>query len=272
MKCIKLFEKFKHFISSKRDIFFSMISGIVAITSLLIGFNALQVSEIALEISSQNTEPIIEMKIDYSNGIVNIKNKSHKYFQISNVNYGKVRFIGVMDDRERISHVYIPEKWTGITLEHGHTVGTDMSDGDIKRYNKNLTLKLDDAIALNEKSNAEDIESAVKERCLSSKYSYWDVSPYYTFYYIEVSFKDAYENRNDSYYIYKYEYGSIWQLYKLSKEEYIKLIENVYQDINSERIISDLFNEDNFELITNTEYINYYYDIYFPLYQKIGIE
>ena len=45
-----------------------VLSLLVAVISLLISINAFTVSEIALEITSKDTEPIIEMNIDYYNG------------------------------------------------------------------------------------------------------------------------------------------------------------------------------------------------------------
>lgn len=252
----------------------NIASIIIAIISLLLSYNAINVSEIALEITSKGTEPIIEMDIDYWNENLNIRNRSHKYYQISSVNYGKIRFIGIMDsygDNSKINYVYIPEKYTGIKLEHGHTTGTDMSDKNIKKYNKSLKLSLNDAIQ-NESDSVNAIENTIKDLCEEKGYFYWDVSPNYTYYYIEVNFKDIYGHRDALYYIYKYEYGSTWQLYKIDKEEYIKYMSEVYQNTDKDNIISNLFDKDSFEIFDNTIFKDYYYDSYFPVYQKYGIQ
>ena len=271
LKPIKLFLKK---ISKNSNHIINVISVGVAVASLLISYNAINVSEIALEITSKGTEPIIEMDIDYGNEILKIRNRSHKYYQISSVNYGKIRFIGIMDsygDNSKINYAYIPEKYTGMKLEHGHTVGTDMSDNDIKTFNKKLNLSLSDTIQ-NESDRVNAIENTIKDLCESKGYLYWEVSPNYTYYYIEINFKDIYGHRDSLYYMYKYEYGSTWQLYKVGKDEYIKYMNDVYQNTNEDYIISNLFDEDSFEVFDNTIFKDFYYDSYFPMYQKYGIQ
>lgn len=249
----------------------NFISLALAVFSLFISWDALKVTEIALEIASKGTEPIVEMNIDYNEDRINIKNKSHKYYQITNVNYGKIKCIGVMSNDEKVNCVYLPENYTTITLDHGHTVGTDMSDEDIKKYNKELSLNLNEDDGFFSKTDEINlIENSVREMCESKNCTYWDVSSYYDYYYIEIKFKDAYGNRNSLYYIYKYEYGSTWQLYKVEAQEYQNYMTEVYSDINSEKIISDLFAEGNFKGFWGSIYENYYYDVNIPIYQKVG--
>ena len=248
-----------------------VVSLLVAVISLLISKNAFTVSEIALEITSKDTEPIIEMNIDYDNDTIELKNISHEYYAITNVNYGKVRFIGVIDDNDGISYVCLPENYTTMTLEHGHTVGTDMSDEDIKKFNKKMKLSLDkdDALCC-QTYNINAIEETIIDMCESKNCAYWDVSENYSYYYVEIKFKDSYGNRGSMYYIYKYEYGSTWQTYKVDEEEYINKISEIYKEINVDNVISTIFSKENFKNIEETEYINYYYDVNSPLYHKVG--
>ena len=178
------------------------LSFFIAVISLLISINALAVSKIALKISSKDTEPIIEMNIDYDNDTIELKNKSHEYYPITNVNYGKVRFIGILDNNDGISYVCLPENYTTMTLEHGHTVGTDMSDENIKKLNKKMKLSLDKDDSLwCQTDNINAIEETIINMCESKNCAYWDVSENYSYYYIEIKFKDSYGNRDSMYYI-----------------------------------------------------------------------
>lgn len=250
-----------------------VLSLLVAVISLFISKNAFTVSEIALEITSKDTEPIIEMNIDYENDTIELKNKSHEYYQITNVNYGKVRFIGVLDDNGGISYVYLPENYTTTTLEHGHTVGTDMSDENIKKFNKKMKLSLDKDDSLwCQTDNINAIEETIINMCESQDCEYWGVSANYSYYYVEIRFKDSYGNRDSMYYVYKYEYGSTWQTYKVEEKEYINKMNEVYKEINVDNVISTIFSKENFKNIEETGYINFYYDVNSPLYKKVGKE
>lgn len=256
------------------DNFIKIISVLCTILSLFLSWEAIRVSEIAFQVASNGTEPIIDLDIEYWNDKITIRNKSHKYYQINNVNYGEIIFIGIMDDDSYFNHVYIPGANTSITLEHGHTTGTDMPDKYIKKYNKKLMLELRDEDTI-EKCPARiefnnELQRDIIERCETQGYHYWGVSHNYTYHYIEINYKDAHGTRDSMYYIYKYEYGSTWQLYKLEKDKYYDYMSQVYAEgVNKEDIISYLLDRENFELINNTEFIDYYY-MYRPLYEKIG--
>ena len=255
-------------------LFTTMISLYIAKQSLDISEQALKVSQIALKSTSSKTEPIMDIDVDWDNDIISVTHETSDMYQIHDVSYGMVRTIAIVDDEVGISSVEVMEKSIGLNLEHGHTTGTDCSDEDAKKYNKEFELDLSDTVCNNTKG-LDKLQRRVENRCNKSKqYNYWGVSPHFDYWYIEFVYSDIYGNIKSQHYIYKYEYSTSWRIYKLDQKQYNKYTKNIiydygksYGSINSQNdeIIELLFSKKNFKKMENTKYHNF--DEWFALSQ-----
>ena len=244
----------------------TLCSVITAIVSVVMAKQALDVSVIALKSSSQDAEPILDINIDWWNDTIDVKNLSSDIYQIYHVNFGLIRTIAICDSDGGINSVELEDRLTSMNLEHGHTEGTDCSDEDAKKYNKEFLLSLSNdsksnwGIIVNNQDTIDSIEQNVRNLCDSSEeYVYWGVSPHFDYRYIEIYYTDVYGNRNSQYYIYKYEYDSSWKIYKLSEEEYLEYISNVISGFSEESVMEILFDKNKFLDMEVTKYKNYCY-------------
>ena len=137
---------------------------------------------------------------------------------------------------------------------------------DAEKYNKEFLLSLSDesksdwGIVVDNQNEINGIENSIRGLCDSSdEYEYWEVSPNFDYRFIEVYYTDVYGNRNSQYYIYKYEYGSSWEKYKLSEDEYINYIFDVKTRFSADTITEVLTDKNSFCDLKDTKYNNFYY-------------
>lgn len=254
--------KIKRFWKNKKDVIQSTCRTIItictivtAILSVFIAKKALDVSEIALKASSTAIEPILDIDIDWYNDKIEVTNETDDIFQIKDVTFGSVRTIAVFPDNlDEISSVEIQENCTGFNLEHGHTLGTDCSDEDAKKYNKKFRLDFDTEYADRSTNRLDLLEKSVQEECDSNSYIYWGVSPNYHYRYIIIEYEDVYGNRRCQYYIYKCEYTTTWRLYKLTEEQFERYTESIIYEYDEEEIIKKLFSSENLKDFDKTKY------------------
>lgn len=244
----------------------TLCSVITAVASVIISKQALDISEISLKNSSKDAEPILDMDIDWSSDTIRVKNLSSDIYQINHVNFGLIRTIAIMDSSYQINSVELEDKLASMNLEHGHTEGTDCSDEDAEKYNKEFLLSLSDesksnwGIIVNNQDEIDEIENVIRGLCDSSdEYEYWEVSYNFDYRFIEVYYTDVYGNRNSQYYIYKYEYGRSWEKYKLSEDEYINYVSDVETQFSADSIKELLTDKNRFCDLEDTKYNNFYY-------------
>ena len=266
IKIKKIFEKNKENIKRIISVFVTICSVVTAVASVIIAKQALDISEITLKSSSQNSEPILDMDIDWQTDTLHIKNLSSNIYKIYHVNFGLIKTIAIVDADLKINGVELEDMLTSMNLEHGHTTGTDCSDEDAERYNKEFVLRLSDTsesdfgVIVDNRSETDKIEKSVRNLCeLSEEYNYWNVSPNFDYRFIEIYYEDLYGNREAQYYIYKYEYSSSWKKYKLNEEEYIDYVSGVMTKFTEESIVQVLSDKNRFYDMEDTKYNNFWF-------------
>ena len=101
----------------------------------------MEISGTALKGNSLNSEPILDIDIDWDNDKISVKHETYDMFKIRRVLYGKVRTIAIMtDDYSKISSVELQEEDNAIYLEQGYNVEMSCSEEEVEEYNKRFEL------------------------------------------------------------------------------------------------------------------------------------
>lgn len=241
----------------------------VTIISFCTATQSVETSKIALKSTSLNTEPILDIDIDWANDKISVKHETYDMFKIRRVLYGKVRTIAIMtDDCSQISSVELHEEDNAIYLERGNNVEMSCSEEEVEEYNKKFELSLGGNWSPESTDRLNKLEEKVQKRCEEENFIFWGVSPNFHYRYIEIVYSDVYGNTNSQYYIYKDEYRASWRKYKLSKEEYNKYTQNILYnytytgdhgrpEVEDKEIMNILFSDKNFRVFEKTKYDNY---------------
>ena len=249
--------------------FIAICTLVVTIMSIYIATQSMEISRIALKSTSLNTEPILDIDIDWDNDKISVKHETYDMFKIRRVLYGKVRTIAIMtDDYSQISSVELQEEDNAIYLERGYNVEMSCSEEEVEEYNKKFELSLGGNWSPESTDRLNKLEEKVQKKCEEENFNFWGVSPHFHYRYIEIVYSDVYGNTNSQYYIYKDEYRASWRKYKLSKEEYDKYTQNILYnytydgdhgriEVENKKIMKKLFSDKNFEVFEETKYVNY---------------
>ena len=226
----------------------------------------MEISRTALKGTSLNSEPILDIDIDWDNDKISVKHETYDMFKIRRVLYGKVRTIAIMtDDYSKISSVELQEDDNAIYLEQGYNVEMSCSEEEVEEYNKRFELSLGGHWSPESTDRLNKLEEKVQKKCEEEGFNFWLVSPHFHYRYIEIVYSDVYGNTNSQYYIYKDEYRASWRKYKLSKEEYNKYTQNILYnytydgdhgkpEVEDSKIIKRLFSNINFRMFEDTKY------------------
>ena len=248
---IKLREQLK----PKKDVF-GKINGIVSLLAIIIAIltlfatykslkttdKALQISEAAykatdlsVKISALTSEPLFQ--IDFCGYELNviITHLTHELFQINQINFGEVCYFHCSENinkDELLHYIAIPLYYNSVNLEHGHTEGTDVPLEDSKKYNQYLNLEECDynGGAVDNSSYFEEISNKFDE--VIENTPNYDRGSYflYPFKFLEIYYSDIFGKRNSIYYIYQYQYGASFEMFKLTKEEFYIFFNHVEDD------------------------------------------
>lgn len=228
--------------------------------SLDVSKQATDISNIALRISSTDTEPLFYLKIDKNNNKLSIQHETHEIYRIKYVKFGKVKTIAIMKSpSEEISGVEILQKYGEMPLIKGRSENVGgCSEEEAIKYNKQLEFSLDDFYFDNTRV-INQMTKKVKKDCKNNKnIHYWGVSRDFAYYFIEVIYSDAQGNLDSAFYIYKKEYMTDWNMYKISKEDYFNYTKNIisYNGTKKEekKIIDELFSDISFKKFEESKY------------------
>lgn len=225
--------------------------------SLTTSKRALEISELALKTSSLNTEPIFEVKVDYKTDKLSIKHETYEIFKMKYVRFGKVRTIAVMNHDSDISGIELQEKYGEKPLTEGRSKNVGgCTEEEAREYNKELEISLDLDHMNEETLLIDKLEEKIKKECEKNEnIRYWEVSPDFNYYYVEIVYTDAQGNLGSVYYVYKKEYMTDWGTYKITREEYKRYIKDV-SEYNEEDgdIINKIFNYRNFKRFEDSKY------------------
>lgn len=232
--------------------------------SLDVSKHATEISDIALKISSLNTQPIFNINVDRKNDKLTIKHDTHEIYKIKYVSFMKVRTIAVItDDSNYINGLEVLEDNIEMPLMQGRSKNVGgFSEEECKEYNKKLEVSLStkENYKIKEIEGLDRLEEKIKKECKNHKnIHYWGVSPDFNYYNIKVIYSDAQGNIDYAYYIYKKEYMTDWNLYKISEKENESYTENIlykYNETNKEdkKIIKGLFSNKNFKSFEDSKY------------------
>ena len=236
--------------------------------ALVISYQALQLSQLTVKTSSKMTEPIISIEIDDSDDSIIIRNETNEIYQILHVNFGHIYPICVTNSEYTIIYaIEIPRFMAERSLERGETTGTDTSPEEAKKENISMEINREKwDYGTDSHSLIENVRLEIAKQIKSDTDLYLHEN-YYPYYYVQIFYKDTYGNRNVQYYIYQPEYGSVYQLYKMSKDDFYEYTKYVVNENNkpSSYYSELLFSDVRTYTYNETKYARfYYYDRYNP--------
>ena len=234
--------------------------------SLIISKQATEISDLALKTSSLNTEPIFEVNVDEKTDKLSIKHETHEMYRIQYVSFGKVRTMAIMKlGSSDISGIEIEEKYGEKPLIEGRSENVGgCTEEEAEKLNKQLDISLDEDYMNEKKLQIDQMEKKINKECEKNKnIHYWEVSPDFNYYFIEIVYSDAHGNLNSVYYVYKKEYMTNWKTYKITREEYKRYTKDVLSDYNGrkkddEKIIDKIFRDENFKKLEDSKYDEYW--------------
>ena len=236
---------------------------IIAILTLFVTYKSLKLTDKALQVSSaayKATDLSVKIsaltsvplfKIDFCGYEPNviITHLTNELFQINQMNFGMVGYIHCsknVGNNELLHYIAIPIYYNSINLERGHTEGTDVPPEDAKKYNQYLNLKECDynGGVVDNSSYFEEISKKF-DAALSNNLNY-DRGSYilHPFKFLAIYYNDIFGKRDSIYYLYQYQYGASFEMFKLTKEEFYKYFRHVEDDYFGRNVLDFDYDKD----------------------------